>query len=175
MSPSAVRFGRIPKREKQRMLAEMQSAMSGMGSAPPGMMPGPGEGPAPGGGRAPPPCPPPLAPPTCFSQFPQQLTPPRSPSPGGATEDVIAQVAKAHKEIFVYAHDKLGPPPACENGLLRWDAPPAWAPGPPEPRLCPPAYPESPARGCPWPRGTKDVLPVSARGLPLPLPGIFSR
>lgn len=159
MSRDAVRFGRIPKREKQRMLAEMQSAMSGMGSALPGM-PGPGEGPALGGGRAPPPGPPPLAPPTCFSQFPQQLTPPRSPSPGGATEDVIAQVAKAHKEIFVYAHDKLGPPPACENGLLRWDAPPAWAPGPPEPRLCPPAYPEPPVRGCPWPRGTKDVLPA---------------
>ncbi|KAM9267538.1 nuclear receptor subfamily 1 group D member 1 [Morus bassanus] len=159
MSRDAVRFGRIPKREKQRMLAEMQSAMSSMGSAPPGM-PGPGEGPAPGGGRAPPPGPPPLAPPACFSQFPQQLTPPRSPSPGGATEDVIAQVAKAHKEIFVYAHDKLGPPPACENGLLRWDAPPTWAPGPPEPRLCPPTYPETPVRGCPWPRGTKDVLPA---------------
>lgn len=154
------------------MLAEMQSAMSGMGSTLPGM-PGPGEGLAPGGGRAPPPGPPPLAPPACFSQFPQQLTPPRSPSPGGGTEDVIAQVAKAHKEIFVYAHDKLGPPPACENGLLHWDVPPAWAPGPPEPRLCPPAYPEPPVRGCPWPRGTKDVLPVSARGLPLPLPGYF--
>ncbi|XP_009992057.1 PREDICTED: nuclear receptor subfamily 1 group D member 1-like, partial [Chaetura pelagica] len=51
MSRDAVRFGRIPKREKQRMLAEMQSAMSGMGGAVPGM-PGPGEGPAPSGGRA---------------------------------------------------------------------------------------------------------------------------
>ncbi|NXO68721.1 NR1D1 protein, partial [Phainopepla nitens] len=129
MSRDAVRFGRIPKREKQRMLAEMQSAMGGMASAPP-PMPGPGEGPAAGGGRAPPPGPPQLAPPACFSQFPQQLTPPRSPSPGGATEDVIAQVAKAHKEIFIYAHDKLGPPPACDSGLLRWDAPPAWAPAP---------------------------------------------
>ncbi|KAM3658198.1 nuclear receptor subfamily 1 group D member 1 [Ammospiza nelsoni] len=160
MSRDAVRFGRIPKREKQRMLAEMQSAMGGMASAPP-PMPGPGEGPAAGGGHAAPPGPPPLAPPACFSQFPQQLTPPRSPSPGGATEDVIAQVAKAHKEIFIYAHDKLGPPPACDSGLLRWDAPPAWAPGPPEPRLCPAAYPEPPApRGCPWPRGPKDVLPA---------------
>ncbi|XP_023801105.1 nuclear receptor subfamily 1 group D member 1-like, partial [Cyanistes caeruleus] len=42
MSRDAVRFGRIPKREKQRMLAEMQSAMGGMASAPP-PMPGPGE------------------------------------------------------------------------------------------------------------------------------------
>uniref|UniRef100_A0A672TWC8 Nuclear receptor subfamily 1 group D member 1 n=1 Tax=Strigops habroptila TaxID=2489341 RepID=A0A672TWC8_STRHB len=163
MSRDAVRFGRIPKREKQRMLAEMQSAMSSMGSVPPAM-PGPGEGPAPGGGRLLPPGPtPPLIPPppaACFSQFPQQLTPPRSPSPGGATEDVIAQVAKAHKEIFIYAHDKLGPPPACESSLLRWDTPPAWAPGPPEPPLCPPVYPETPAQGCPWPRSTKDVLPA---------------
>ncbi|XP_061218201.1 nuclear receptor subfamily 1 group D member 1 [Neopsephotus bourkii] len=163
MSRDAVRFGRIPKREKQRMLAEMQSAMSSMGSVPPAM-PAPAEGPAPGGGRPlPPGPPPPLVPPppaACFSQFPQQLTPPRSPSPGGATEDVIAQVAKAHKEIFIYAHDKLGPPPACDSSLLRWDAPPAWTPGPPEPRLCPPAYPDPPARGCPWPRGTKDVLPA---------------
>lgn len=42
MCPSAVRFGRIPKREKQRMLLEMQSAMNNMmnnsqlhGSSPP--------------------------------------------------------------------------------------------------------------------------------------------
>uniref|UniRef100_A0A8V5H9N0 Nuclear receptor subfamily 1 group D member 1 n=1 Tax=Melopsittacus undulatus TaxID=13146 RepID=A0A8V5H9N0_MELUD len=42
-------------------------------------------------------------------------------NPGGGTEDVIAQVAKAHKEIFIYAHDKLGPPPACDSSLLRWD------------------------------------------------------
>ncbi|KAM9368896.1 nuclear receptor subfamily 1 group D member 1 [Phaethornis superciliosus] len=159
MSRDAVRFGRIPKREKQRMLAEMQSAMNGMGSVTPGM-PCPNESLAPGGGRVLPPGPPPLAPPTCFSQFPQQLTPPRSPSPGGATEDVIAQVAKAHKEIFVYAHDKLGPPPTCESGLLHWDAPPSWAPAPPDPRLCPPTYPEPPARSCPWPRSSKDVLPA---------------
>lgn len=174
--PTAVRFGRIPKREKQRMLAEMQSAMNGMGSPPPGG-PSIGEGPVPAGGHALPPSPPPLVPPACFSQFPQQLTPPGSPGPGGATEDVIAQVAKAHKEIFVYAHDKLGPPPACDSGVLRWDGPPAWAPGPPKPRFCPAAYPEPPVRGCPWPRGPKDVLPVSShppRGLPCrPPPGYF--
>ncbi|XP_068775291.1 nuclear receptor subfamily 1 group D member 1 isoform X2 [Struthio camelus] len=161
MSRDAVRFGRIPKREKQRMLAEMQSAMSGLGSAPPSG-PNAGEGPAPGGGRAPPPGPPPPAPPACFSQFPQQLTPPRSPSPGGATEDVIAQVAKAHKEIFVYAHDKLGAPPACEGSILRWDGPPAgppaWPPSPPAPRLCPAAGPPPP--GCPWPRRPTELLPA---------------
>ncbi|NXO45248.1 NR1D1 protein, partial [Locustella ochotensis] len=160
MSRDAVRSPPIPKREKQRMLAEMQSPPRGMASAPP-PMPGPGEGPPAGGGRAPPPGPPPLAPPPCFSQFPQQLTPPRSPPPRGATEDVIAQVAKAHNPPFIYAHDKLGPPPACDTPPLRWDAPPAWAPGPPEPPLCPATYPEPPApRGCPPPRGPKDVLPA---------------
>lgn len=125
------------------MLAEMQSAMS-VGSAVPGGAPL-GEGPVPVGGRPLPPGPPPLAPPACFSQFPQQLTPPRSPSPGGATEDVIAQVAKAHREIFVYAHDKLGPPPSCDGAHPRWDAaPPAWTPAPLEPRLCPPPPPHTP-------------------------------
>ncbi|KAI1230332.1 hypothetical protein IHE44_0010299 [Lamprotornis superbus] len=98
LAPHAVRFGRIPKREKQRMLAEMQSAMGGMASAPQ-PMPGPGDGPAAGGARAPPPGPPPLAPPACFSQFPQQLTPPRSPSPGGATEDVIAQACPMNSHV----------------------------------------------------------------------------
>ncbi|KAM8795175.1 nuclear receptor subfamily 1 group D member 1 [Eudromia elegans] len=150
MSRDAVRFGRIPKREKQRMLAEMQSAMSGLGSA----APSGAEGPAAGGPRAPPPGPPPPAAPAGFPQFPQQLTPPRSPSPGGATEDVIAQVAKAHKEIFVYAHDKLGPPPGAESGPPRWDGPaPAWPPGPPAPRLCPAAAAVTvPPPGRPWPR-----------------------
>lgn len=158
------------------MLAEMQSAMS-VGSAVPGAAPL-GEGPVPVGGRPLPPGPPPLAPPACFSQFPQQLTPPRSPSPGGATEDVIAQVAKAHREIFVYAHDKLGPPPSCDGAQPRWDAaPPAWTPAPLEPRLCPPptaAYPDPTARGCAWPRGPKDVLPVSPTGAPMPPPPLIT-
>lgn len=134
--PSAVRFGRIPKREKQRMLAEMQSAMNNMANnqlsmqSPPESLPvghsqpaipllcrQPQQAP-----RSPPPhAASPPQPSPCFSQFSQQLTPPRSPSPGDVMEDVIAQVAKAHKEIFIYAHDKLAtgplPPTVCEKSL----------------------------------------------------------
>ncbi|KYO46741.1 nuclear receptor subfamily 1 group D member 1 [Alligator mississippiensis] len=163
MSRDAVRFGRIPKREKQRMLAEMQSAMNNMAN--------------------------------------NQL----SGHPGDAMEDVISQVAKAHKEIFVYAHDKLGtaPVPAWDNdalnrendrcsngyhasGLYRHDN--NNLPHPDTPRfstwhastpsachqnnmnghrLCPSAYPSSAqeaetlaGQGSRWQRGTKDILPA---------------
>lgn len=61
----------------------------------------------------------------CFSQFSQQLTPPRSPSPGDVMDDVISQVAKAHKEIFVYAHDKLATglplPTEGDSNSLSWE------------------------------------------------------
>lgn len=107
---TAVRFGRIPKREKQRMLAEMQSAMNlannqRSGQCPPASSPTPPPGPL---GPTP-------APLVGFSQFPQQLTPPRSPSPEPTVEDVISQVARAHREIFTYAHDKLGTSPGTFN------------------------------------------------------------
>ncbi|XP_006022603.1 nuclear receptor subfamily 1 group D member 1 isoform X2 [Alligator sinensis] len=134
MSRDAVRFGRIPKREKQRMLAEMQSAMNNMANnqltgqcLPDGSPAGHPQPTNPLPCHQPQPQLPaspqqqqPLLPQPCFSQFPQQLTPPRSPSPGDAMEDVISQVAKAHKEIFVYAHDKLGttPAPARDNDAL---------------------------------------------------------
>ncbi|CAI5790317.1 nuclear receptor subfamily 1 group D member 1 [Podarcis lilfordi] len=140
MSRDAVRFGRIPKREKQRMLAEMQSAMNNMANnqlsaqcPPEGLSTGhqqpaspllchqPQLAPrSPQQHAASPPQPSP-----CFAQFSQQLTPPRSPSPGEVMEDVISQVSKAHKEIFVYAHDKLatGPlaPVGSENSLS-WES-----------------------------------------------------
>lgn len=140
MSRDAVRFGRIPKREKQRMLAEMQSAMNNMANNQLNVQCLPESLPA---GHPPPatpllchqpqlaPCSPPhhsTSPPQpspCFSQFSQQLTPPRSPSPGDVMDNVISQVAKAHKEIFIYAHDKLttGPPPSTggENNSLHWE------------------------------------------------------
>ncbi|XP_078501805.1 nuclear receptor subfamily 1 group D member 1 isoform X1 [Lissotriton helveticus] len=138
MSRDAVRFGRIPKREKQRMLAEMQSAMNMANKQMNGHYQG--EVPTPVHQQQPPtlslaPCPQPPPPPSlqpspsgsfqeCFSQFPQQLTPPRSPSPEGKVEDVIGQVARAHKEIFIYAHDKLnqpGLPLNCNNNMLSWE------------------------------------------------------
>lgn len=137
MSRDAVRFGRIPKREKQRMLAEMQSAMNMANKQMNGHYHG--EVPTPVHQQQPPtlslaPCPqppPPSLQPSpsgsfqeCFSQFPQQLTPPRSPSPEGKVEDVIGLVARAHKEIFIYAHDKLnqpGHPLNCNNNMLTWE------------------------------------------------------
>ena len=135
----AVRFGRIPKREKQRMLAEMQSAMNNMANnqltarCPPESLPAghlqannpllchqPQVAPC----SPPPHTASPAQPSPCFSQFSQQLTPPRSPSPGDVMENVISQVAKAHKEIFVYAHDKLatGPPPSTRtDSSAHWE------------------------------------------------------
>ncbi|XP_074835438.1 nuclear receptor subfamily 1 group D member 1 [Carettochelys insculpta] len=129
MSRDAVRFGRIPKREKQRMLAEMQSAMTNNQLSRPCLAEGALLGhpqPANPLPRQQPqqqlPASPPQPPPPCYSQFPQQLTPPRSPSPTEAVDDVISQVTKAHKEIFVYAHDKLGTalPQPCDNAL-NWE------------------------------------------------------
>lgn len=111
MSRDAVRFGRIPKREKQRMLAEMHNAMSHIAgghfgrrspvplqpqqlrpSSPPHM--GPTSCPSPPSISEP------------YPQYPQQLTPPRSPSPE-RVDDVISLVSQAHRQIFVYAHEKL--------------------------------------------------------------------
>ncbi|XP_055984070.1 LOW QUALITY PROTEIN: nuclear receptor subfamily 1 group D member 1 [Sorex fumeus] len=125
MSRDAVRFGRIPKREKQRMLAEMQSAMNLANNQRSGQCP-------PAGSPTPPPPPGPLGttpPPLVgFSQFPQQLTPPRSPSPEPTVEDVISQVARAHREIFTYAHDKLGTSPGTFNANHASNSPPASTP-----------------------------------------------
>ncbi|XP_075702487.1 nuclear receptor subfamily 1 group D member 1 isoform X2 [Rhinoderma darwinii] len=119
MSRDAVRFGRIPKREKQRMLAEMHSAMSHIAgghfgrrspiplqpqqlrpSSPPHMAPAS--------------CPSPISEP--YPQYPQQLTPPRSPSPE-RVDDVIGQVTQAHRQIFVYANEKVN------RKLTSWDNP----------------------------------------------------
>ncbi|XP_039729726.1 nuclear receptor subfamily 1 group D member 1 [Pteropus medius] len=92
MSRDAVRFGRIPKREKQRMLAEMQSAMNLANNQLSSQCPletSPAQHQTPGPvGPSPPPAPAP-SPLVGFSQFPQQLTPPRSPSPEPTVEDVI--------------------------------------------------------------------------------------
>uniref|UniRef100_A0A674JXY3 Nuclear receptor domain-containing protein n=1 Tax=Terrapene triunguis TaxID=2587831 RepID=A0A674JXY3_9SAUR len=195
MSRDAVRFGRIPKREKQRMLAEMQSAMNNMAN---NQLSGQ--------------CPPegsPLGHPQPANPLPCHQQLPGSP-PTEAMDDVISQVTKAHKEIFIYAHDKLGTalplPRPCDNNALNWENHrcangyqgnslyrhdnnnlphpnasrfPAWHSSSPNAchqnnmnshRLCPTGYPslaqeaETPAgQGCPWQRGTKDILLVSAR------------
>ncbi|CAL8306417.1 unnamed protein product [Merluccius merluccius] len=154
MSRDAVRFGRIPKREKQRMLAEMQSAMNNMvnnqlqndfqlaslsSSSPPpppsslSSSPCPGvtlaplpqppalpaapsspSPPAPAMSSSPPPphhptlgqsAPPPpdmLTSPSYFATPPPPLCP---PSPG--VDSTISAIARAHRETFLYAHDKL--------------------------------------------------------------------
>ncbi|XP_077020604.1 nuclear receptor subfamily 1 group D member 1 isoform X1 [Tamandua tetradactyla] len=141
MSRDAVRFGRIPKREKQRMLAEMQSAMNlanNQLSSQCLLETSPTQHPTPGPmGPSPPPAPA-SSPLVGFSQFPQQLTPPRSPSPEPTVEDVISQVARAHREIFTYAHDKLGTSPGNLNANHASGSPPATTPHRWESQGCPP-------------------------------------
>ncbi|KAG9343763.1 hypothetical protein JZ751_013144 [Albula glossodonta] len=144
MSRDAVRFGRIPKREKQRMLAEMQSAMNNMvnnqlqsefqlasltsSSSPPtlALAPQPSQLP-PAQPLAPPPSPPvPVAvsppPPLAQSPPPSVASPPLCPSPG--VDNTISAIARAHRETFVYAHDKLGMGIRLNNGgeLDNWEA-----------------------------------------------------
>lgn len=133
--PAAVRFGRIPKREKQRMLAEMQNAMNNMvnnqlqnefqmasitsntpcsssSSPSTSSSPCPGITVAPQPPAAPtPPSPSPPAPDSTSAQPaqsppPVSSSPPLCPSPG--VDNTIAAITRAHRETFVYAHDKLG-------------------------------------------------------------------
>lgn len=119
MSRDAVRFGRIPKREKQRMLAEMQSAMNNMAnnqlnsqlngdSVPPlssqqslqARMPSRSE-------QLLQHSPQPPSPQQQYQYCPVPVTPPHYPNPDVQMEDVITSIARAHKETFVYAHEKL--------------------------------------------------------------------
>ncbi|XP_043091064.1 nuclear receptor subfamily 1 group D member 1 [Puntigrus tetrazona] len=150
MSRDAVRFGRIPKREKQRMLAEMQNAMNNMvnnqlqnefqlasitsntpcssssspstsssSSSPcPGLTVGPQPQP-PAVPIASSPSPPaPASPSVQPAQSPPALTtsPPPCSSPG--VDKTIAAITRAHRETFIYAHDKLGPALLPHNGEL---------------------------------------------------------
>uniref|UniRef100_A0A3Q2X7E3 Nuclear receptor subfamily 1 group D member 1 n=1 Tax=Haplochromis burtoni TaxID=8153 RepID=A0A3Q2X7E3_HAPBU len=110
MSRDAVRFGRIPKREKQRMLAEMQSAMNNMVNdqlqsdfqlATPSS-PSP---PASASSSSPPPLP-----------SHQSSSPSCSPPPSPGMDSTISAIARAHRETFLYAHDKLANNHIHHNG-----------------------------------------------------------
>uniref|UniRef100_A0A672S168 Nuclear receptor subfamily 1 group D member 1 n=1 Tax=Sinocyclocheilus grahami TaxID=75366 RepID=A0A672S168_SINGR len=140
MSRDAVRFGRIPKREKQRMLAEMQNAMNNMvnnqlqnefqlaritSNTPCSSSSSPSSSPCPGLTVGPQPQPPAVAiapspsppTPTFPSVQPAQTTsPPPCSSPG--VDKTIAAITRAHRETFIYAHDKLGPALMPHNGEL---------------------------------------------------------
>ncbi|CAL8272668.1 unnamed protein product [Lota lota] len=156
MSRDAVRFGRIPKREKQRMLVEMQSAMNNMvnnqlqndfqlaslsSSSPPPpssissspcppqppVLPAAPSSPSPPApamsSSSPPPSPPSTqgqgAPPPSdmltsnphsFSST-SSLTPPAPLCPTSlGVDSTISAIARAHRETFLYAHDKLTNP-----------------------------------------------------------------
>uniref|UniRef100_W5L907 Nuclear receptor subfamily 1 group D member 1 n=1 Tax=Astyanax mexicanus TaxID=7994 RepID=W5L907_ASTMX len=143
MSRDAVRFGRIPKREKQRMLAEMQSAMNNMvnnqlqsefqmaslKSVTPSSTSPSSSSPCPGLTVAPKPQPPavpippspsppaPASPPAQPAQSPPLIatSPPLCHSPG--VDSTIMAITRAHRETFVYAHDKLGPVPRPQNNV----------------------------------------------------------
>lgn len=120
MSRDAVRFGRIPKREKQRMLLEMQSAMNNMmnnselqnqslAKAQPGPMDPTSEdtGPGPAPSSSP-----------HSSQSDSSLEPepsvsmdtsPSSASPStsdSGEEEVIGSVTRAHQETFMYNQER---------------------------------------------------------------------
>ncbi|KAM5158025.1 nuclear receptor subfamily 1 group D member 2 [Mantella aurantiaca] len=113
MSRDAVRFGRIPKREKQRMLMEMQSAMKTMMNNQFGSV-GPQEA-LPDYQASPsvlPPVPH-LVPEKIDSkvqQYPENgpippsssSLPPPTPSSDISKEDVIGTVTRAHRETFMY-------------------------------------------------------------------------
>uniref|UniRef100_A0A3Q1BKR3 Nuclear receptor subfamily 1 group D member 1 n=1 Tax=Amphiprion ocellaris TaxID=80972 RepID=A0A3Q1BKR3_AMPOC len=159
MSRDAVRFGRIPKREKQRMLAEMQSAMNNMvnnqlqsdfqlaslsssssassssscsssSSSPcPGvtiaaqrqppalpLIPSSPSPPASSFSSSPPP-PPPLCQSPCPSSPPAicQSPAPSPPPPSPGVDSTVAAIARAHRETFLYAHDKLTNPAQQQN------------------------------------------------------------
>ncbi|XP_051987981.1 nuclear receptor subfamily 1 group D member 1-like [Xyrauchen texanus] len=139
MSRDAVRFGRIPKREKQRMLAEMQNAMNNMvnnqlqnefqlasitsnthcSSSDSPSTSSSSSSPCPGLTIGPQPSAvlvatsPSHTAPASPSEQQAQSPPPLSYSPPlCASPDVdttIAAITRAHRETFVYAHDKLGP------------------------------------------------------------------
>ncbi|XP_078280565.1 nuclear receptor subfamily 1 group D member 1 [Rhinoraja longicauda] len=114
MSRDAVRFGRIPKREKQRMLAEMQSVMNNMvNNQLSGELQNELQPQQPSWQLQPP-----LAVPVQAMQ--QERTSPchhtqqqcnlqqlYCPSTEASVEEVIYFISRAHKETFTYAHDKL--------------------------------------------------------------------
>nr|XP_056713371.1 nuclear receptor subfamily 1 group D member 2 [Euleptes europaea] len=119
MSRDAVRFGRIPKREKQRMLIEMQSAMKTMMNTQfSDHLPSEG---------------------VKDSEEPLLLLPqeelnsksqqeqerlrrsspvPPLPAPSNiAKEEVIGMVTRAHKDTFMYNQEQLGNLPSVEQSL----------------------------------------------------------
>uniref|UniRef100_A0A8C5G6N7 Nuclear receptor subfamily 1 group D member 2-like n=2 Tax=Gouania willdenowi TaxID=441366 RepID=A0A8C5G6N7_GOUWI len=122
MSRDSVRFGRIPKREKQRMLLEMQSAMNNMmnntqlhSPAPPdaGRPPSDDAGPAPS-------CSPSSSPrsnQSDSSSDPEPVvsmyTSPSSSSDSGE-EEVIGSVTRAHQETFMYNQEQGATPPGAQ-------------------------------------------------------------
>uniref|UniRef100_A0A8C8S3R7 Nuclear receptor subfamily 1 group D member 2 n=1 Tax=Pelusios castaneus TaxID=367368 RepID=A0A8C8S3R7_9SAUR len=103
MSRDAVRFGRIPKREKQRMLIEMQSAMKTMmnsqfnGHLPNEVLTEHQEQAHP------------LSQEELTSKPQQELENIKSPSPPSsdiAKEEVIGMVTRAHKDTFMYNQEQ---------------------------------------------------------------------
>ncbi|XP_068188612.1 nuclear receptor subfamily 1 group D member 2b [Antennarius striatus] len=117
MSRDSVRFGRIPKREKQRMLLEMQSAMNNMMSQTLADAPSQDASSAPSSS------------PSSRSDSSSEAEPsvamdtsPSSASDSGE-EEVIGSVTRAHQETFMYNQE--APPPsdgqAGQRGEDAWN------------------------------------------------------
>ncbi|XP_073677848.1 nuclear receptor subfamily 1 group D member 2b [Garra rufa] len=123
MSRDAVRFGRIPKREKQRMLLEMQNAMNNMmnnshGNQPLSNQTSATDEASEDSGSGPSSCSPSSSPRSNRSQSspdPEPLMPmDTSPSSDSSSatdsgeEEVIGTVTRAHQETFMYNQEQGG-------------------------------------------------------------------
>uniref|UniRef100_K7G8S3 Nuclear receptor subfamily 1 group D member 2 n=1 Tax=Pelodiscus sinensis TaxID=13735 RepID=K7G8S3_PELSI len=186
MSRDAVRFGRIPKREKQRLLDEMQSYMNSLGEAPmEDQAPAVGDT-VRGGGIA---GPAPATPVTHPFLFPAQRrqgwksTPRAPPSPDAQEEEAIGAISRAYHDIFVSGQDRLGTTltsssatampagrtsrPTCASPATApapMRSPPTWTTGP-----APSAMTSTrPSRAATWP--TPGTTPSSTTATPRAAP-----
>ncbi|XP_026155480.1 nuclear receptor subfamily 1 group D member 2b isoform X2 [Mastacembelus armatus] len=135
MSRDSVRFGRIPKREKQRMLLEMQSAMNNMmNSQLHSSQMLPTDKPLPASNAEPlsedtgpaPSCSPSSSPHSSQSESSSDREPtvsmdtsPSSASPSASDsgeEEVIGSVTRAHQETFMYNQEQSSMTPEAPNG-----------------------------------------------------------
>ncbi|XP_051519164.1 nuclear receptor subfamily 1 group D member 2b [Myxocyprinus asiaticus] len=131
MSRDAVRFGRIPKREKQRMLLEMQNAMNNMMNNSHGNQPLPLSNQidraSEDSGSGPSSCSPSTSPRSNRSEpspAPEPLvTMDTSPSSDSSSttdsgeEEVIGTVTRAHQETFMYNQEQGGAPSEAPNNF----------------------------------------------------------
>ncbi|XP_016111567.1 nuclear receptor subfamily 1 group D member 2-like [Sinocyclocheilus grahami] len=130
MSRDAVRFGRIPKREKQRMLLEMQNAMNNMmnnshGSQPLGNQTSASDAASEHSGSGPSSRSPSTSPrshrsesspdPELLSAMDTSTSSDSSSATDSGEEEVISTVTRAHQETFMYNQEQASMPSEAPN------------------------------------------------------------